>query len=163
MGAVSFYEKSTDRTSSYFRHLAAIFGIRDLWTKLQFEFLKELTALKTAADPAAAEAASREHLRALAEGFCSDLNKLSIGELAEWKTEFLTSLSDLAEASKKGSEDVTKQVQDSIKAANDAKAAAENAAAQAKAAATALENAAKPAFITVKLTGDFEDEVVILS
>ena len=51
-------------------------------------------------------------------------------ELGEWKTEFLASLSALSEAAKKGSEEVTKQVQEIVKQATkdaaDAKAAAEN-------------------------------------
>ena len=48
MGAISFYEKGTDKTTTYFRHLGIILAIRDLWTKVQFEFLKELIVLKDA-------------------------------------------------------------------------------------------------------------------
>ena len=66
--------------------------IGDLWTKLQFAFLKELTVLKSAADPVAAEAAARERLRALAEAFVNDLNKTATGEVTEWKTTSLESL-----------------------------------------------------------------------
>src|SRR5262245_30141887 len=51
MGAISFYEKGTDKTTTYFRHVGIILAIRDLWTKVQFEFLKELMALKSTADP----------------------------------------------------------------------------------------------------------------
>src|SRR5947209_17239298 len=40
MGAISFYEKGTDKTTAYFRQLGIILAIRDLWTKVQFEFLK---------------------------------------------------------------------------------------------------------------------------
>ena len=48
MGAISFYEKGTDKPTTYFRHLGIILAIRDLWTKVQFEFLKELIVLKDA-------------------------------------------------------------------------------------------------------------------
>src|SRR5687768_14416156 len=51
MGTISFYEKATDRTTTYFRHVAAILAIRDLWTKFQFEFMKELMTHKTAPEP----------------------------------------------------------------------------------------------------------------
>jgi hypothetical protein len=165
MGAISFYEKGTDKTTAYFRHVGIILAIRDLWTKVQFEFLKELTALKAAADPTAGEPAARERIRALAEGFCNDLNKAATGELAEWRTEFLTSLSELESAAKKGSEDVTKQIQDVAKAAEksaaDAKTAAEKSATAAQTAAKAAEDAAKPGGVNLTVTGDFDDEVVI--
>src|SRR5690348_2821246 len=48
--SISFYERGTEKTTSYFRHLGIILAIRDLWTTVQFEFLKELVALKSAAD-----------------------------------------------------------------------------------------------------------------
>ena len=165
MGAISFYEKGTDKTTAYFHHVGIILAIRDLWTKVQFEFLKELTALKAAADPTAGEPAARERIRALAEGFCNDLNKAATGELTEWRTEFLTSLSELETAAKKGSEDVTKQIQEVAKAAEksaaDAKTAAEKAAIAAQTAAKAAEDAAKPGGVNLTVTGDFDDEVVI--
>ena len=110
MGAISFYERGTDKTTAYFRHLGIILAIRDLWTRVQFEFLKELIVLKSAADPKAAEAVARERIRALAQAFCNDLDKVATGELTDWRTEFLTSLSELEAAAKKGSEDVTMQV-----------------------------------------------------
>jgi hypothetical protein len=165
MGAISFYEKGTDKTSSYFRHLGIILAIRDLWTKVQFEFLKELTVLKSAADPKTAETVARERIGALAEAFCNDLNKVATGELTEWRTEFLASLSELESVAKKGSEDVTKQIQEALhaaeQAATDAKAAAEKAAGDAKAAAKTAEEAAKPGAINLTLSGDFDDQVLI--
>jgi hypothetical protein len=165
MGAISFYEKGTDKTSSYFRHLGIILAIRDLWTKVQFEFLKELTVLKSAADPKAGEAVARERIGALAEAFCNDLNRVATGELTEWRTEFLASLSELESAAKKGSEDVTTQIQEVLKAAEqaatDAKAAAEKAAGDAKAAAKTAEEAGKPGALNLTLSGDFDDQVLI--
>jgi hypothetical protein len=153
MGSISFYEKGTDKTNAYFRQLGTILAIRDLWTKVQFEILKELMTLKGNTDPKA-EVNVREYIRTLAEAFCNDLNKATSGELGEWRTEFLASLSELEEAAKKGTEGVTKQIQESIKAA-------EEATASAKVAAKAAENAARPGAINITLSGDFDDEVII--
>jgi len=165
MGAISFYEKVTDKTTAYFRHVGIILAIRDLWTKAQFEFLKELIVLKDAADPKTAEVVARERIRALAEAFCNDLNKITTGELTEWRTEFLASLSELEAAATKGTEDVRKQIQETVRAAEnaatDAKAAAEKAAADARAAAKTAEEASKPGALNLTLSGDFDDEVLI--
>ena len=186
MGAISFYEKGTDKTTTYFRHLGIILAIRDLWTKVQFEFLKELIVLKDAADRKTAEVVARERIRVLAEAFCNDLNKITTGELTElsvrlrflhllnkvatgelteWRTEFLASLSELEAAAKKGTDDVTKQIQETVRAAEtaaiDAKAAAEKAAADARAAAKTAEEASKPGALNLTLSGDFDDEVLI--
>ena len=159
MGAISFYEKGTDKTTAYFRHLGII------WTKVQFEFLKELMVLKGAADPKAGEAVARERIRALANAFCNDLDKVATGELTDWRTEFLASLSELEAAAKKGSEDVTTQIQEALKAAEkaaaDARAAAEKAAADARAAAKTAEEAGKPGALNLALSGDFDEQVLI--
>jgi hypothetical protein len=48
MSTITFYEKATDKRTAYFRQVATILAIRDLWTKAQFAFLKELRALKDA-------------------------------------------------------------------------------------------------------------------
>ena len=165
MGAISFYEKGTDKTTAYFRHLGIILAIRDLWTKVQFEFLKELTVLKNAADPKAGETVARERIRALAEAFCNDLDKVATGELTDWRTEFLASLSELEAAAKKGTQDVTTQIQEVLKAAEkaatDARVAAENAAADARAAAKTADEAGKPGALNLALSGDFDDQVLI--
>ena len=165
MGAISFYEKGTDKTTAYLRHVGIILAIRDLWTKVQFEFLKELMALKSAADPKTGEAVAREHIRALAEAFCNDLDKVATGELTEWRTEFLASLSELEAAAKNGSEDATTQIQEVLKAAEkaatDARATAEKAAADARAAAKTAEEVGKPGALNLALSGDFDDQVFI--
>jgi AcrR family transcriptional regulator len=165
MGAISFYEKGTDKTTAYFRHLGIILAIRDLWTKVQFEFLKELTVLKNATDPKAGEAVARERIRALAEAFCNDLDKVATGELTDWRTEFLASLSELEAAAKKGTQDVTTQIQEVLKAAEkaatDARVAAEKAAADARAAAKTADEAGRPGALNVALSGDFDDQVLI--
>jgi hypothetical protein len=151
MGAVAFYERVTDKASSYFRHVVAILSIRDLWTKLQFEVLKELEKLRKATDVATAEAAARDQIIALVEAYCTDLDKITTTEAMEWRTEFQTSMGELEEAARKGSEDVIKRIEDYAKAA-------EKAAADAKAAAEAL----KPGYLNLKVNGDFEGEVVVL-
>ena len=165
MGSMSFYDRGTDKTTTYFRHVGIILAIRDLWTKLQFEFLKELAALRKAGDRTLEEPATRERLVALAAAFCTDLNKATSGELTEWRTEFLASLSELEAAAKQGSEDVTKQIREVVqaaeKAAADAKVAAQEAAADAQAAAKSAEDAAKPGGVNLTVVGDFDDQVVI--
>src|SRR5260221_14436157 len=110
MGAISFYEKGTDKPTTYFRHLGIILAIQDLWTKVQFEFLKELIVLKDAADRKTAEAVARERITALAEAFCNDVNKITTGELTEWRTGFLAPPSQLAGAGEKGTAAGTKQI-----------------------------------------------------
>jgi hypothetical protein len=164
MGAISFFERGSDKTTAYFRQIATILAIRDLWTKLQFAILKELRALAAAPDPAAEEA-TRGRVLAIAETFCTDLDKIATGELSEFRTEFLDSLKELQETSQKGMQDITKQLDEHAKAAEkaaaDARVAAEKAAADAKAAAKAAEDAAKPGFVNVTIVGEFDDEVVI--
>src|SRR5262249_5239722 len=85
MGAISFYEKRTDKAMAYCRKVGIIHAIRRIWTKVQFEFHRELMALKSAADSKTGEAVAREHISALAEAFCNDLNKVATGELTEWR------------------------------------------------------------------------------
>jgi hypothetical protein len=110
MGAILFFEKATDNTSAYFRHLATTLAIRDLWTRLQFAFLKELMANK------ADNAETRERLRLLAESFCNDLDKLGSDEITQWRTESLTSLSELEASAKAGTEEVRPNLKTTAKA-----------------------------------------------
>jgi hypothetical protein len=164
MGAISFYEKGSDKTSSYFRQIATILAIRDLWTRLQFALAKELMPLKGSVDPATTDPA-RLRILALGEAFCVDLDKASTGELAEFRTEFMTSLADLEAASKKGTDEMTKLLDERLKAAEkaavDAKTAADKAASDARAAVKAVEEAARPGFLNLTVVGEFDDEVVI--
>ena len=88
MGTIIFYEKGTDKTVAYFRHQGVILAIRDLWTKLEFELLKELEQFKNAADAVAAEPDTRERIRTLAQAFCTDLDRLSKTEFEEWRKDF---------------------------------------------------------------------------
>ena len=164
MGAISFYERGSDKTSAYFRQIATILVIRDLWTRLQFALAKELIPLKGATDPALTDP-SRLRVLAIAEAFCVDLDKAATGEWAEFRTDFMTSLTELDAAATKGMGDMTKLLEDRLKVAEktaaDAKAAADKAITDAKAAAKAVEDAAKPGFVNVAVTGDFDGEVAI--
>ena len=96
----------------------------------------------------------RAKIIALAEAFCNDLNKVSTSELADWRTAFMASATELSEAAKKGGDDVTKQLQDVARAA-------EKAATDAKAAAEAAAEAAKPGSVNLTISGDFDSEVVV--
>lgn len=166
MGAISFYERGTDKTSAYFRHVSIILAIRDLWTKLQFQILKELMTLKSASDPTVKQQDSRERIRVLAEAFCNDLDKAATGEFTDWRTDFLASLSELAAAAKQGTADVTARIEDSIKSIEksvaSAKAASEKASAEAKAAAQSAEEAASPGGVNLSLLGEFEHVIVFV-
>jgi hypothetical protein len=158
MGTISFYEKGTTKSSDYFRHLNVILSIRDLWTKLQFALLNEAIALNKADDKVAAEPAARTRITALAEAFCNDLNKVSTSELADWRTAFTASLSELSETAKKGTDDVAKQLQDAVKAAEKS---ATDAKAAAQTAAKAAVEAGKSGALNLTISGDFDGEVVV--
>jgi hypothetical protein len=147
MGAISFWERTTSATRTYFRHLGVVFAVRDLWTKLQFALLKELVAVK--AGEATSEAPARERLLMLSEAFCRDLDSLASAELNEWRTEFLASLSELDAVAKKGTADVQKQLQEAAKAYEEA----------ARDAKIAADSASKQAIVNVTITGDFEGQV----
>jgi SMODS and SLOG-associating 2TM effector domain 2 len=150
MGAVSFFDKTTDSASAYFRHLVVQLAIRDLWTRLEFELLKEFLATKLG--DAGAEAAATNHICTLAEAFCRDLDKISSAELSEWRTEFLASLSQLEAAAKQGAEHTQKQLLDAVKAIEKASADALKAA----------QEAAQAAFMILKVEGADGDVAVLI-
>lgn len=154
MGAVSFYERATDKASAYFRSVTIILNIRDKWTKFQFELLKELLTLSKAADQAVAQPAARERIVALAEAFCNDLNASTSGELSDWRAEFIASVSELEEVSKKGSTDTLKRMEDLAKQAA-------TSVDQAVSAAKAAEDAARPGNLNLTISGEFEGEAII--
>lgn len=155
MGAVTFYERGTDQTNAYFRHITVVLGIRDLWSRFQFELLKELTALRNGGDSEDGRKVAREHIVALAQGFNNDLDKLATDELTDWRTAFLASLSELGEAAKNGSQAVSTQMEQLL-------ASAQKAAADATAAAKAAEDARRPGYVNIEISGDFDGEAVIL-
>jgi hypothetical protein len=153
MGAISFYERGSDKTTAYFRQIATILTIRDLWTKLQFAVVKELSAFGNST-VAKAEQETRMRILALGEAFCVDLDKTAAGELGEFRMEFLASLTELDAVSKKALEEASKQLEERAKAA-------EKAAAEASAAAKAVDDATKPGFLNLSVVGDFDHEVVV--
>jgi hypothetical protein len=153
MGAISFYENVTADAAAYFRQVRAALDIRDLWTKLQFEFLKELMGSK--AGDSNAEALISDRLIKLAEAFCNDLDKITSSELVEWRTEFMGSLSELESTAKKGTEDSHALLQNAVKAY-------ENAAAESRAAARAANEGAKPGYLNLEIIGDFDQVVVFV-
>jgi len=153
MGAVAFYERGTDRTTTYFRHVATIMTVRDIWTKLQFEFLREIMGFKQAGQ-AGDEAAVRAKIVTLAEAFSNDLNRLTATELSDWRAEFLTSLSELEAAAKKGGEDVGVRLTAYVTEAKKAAAEAEEAAQRALAAS-------RPSFVNVVLSGTYDTAVTV--
>src|SRR2546421_317936 len=99
MGAISFYEKGTDKTTAYFRHLGIILAIRDLWTKVQFEFLKALTALKSAADQKAA-ADARAAAKTVEEA--SKPGALNLALSGDFDDQVLISVDDVEVARSRG-------------------------------------------------------------
>jgi hypothetical protein len=154
MGAVAFYERGTDKTNSYFRHIAVILGIRDLWSKFQFEVLKELTALRNGGDTEEGQKAAREHIVALAQGFNNDLDKLAADEQTDWRTAFLASLSELSEAAKNGNQSANTRLEQLV-------TSAQQAATEATAAAKAAADARRPGYLNIEISSDFDDDVAI--
>jgi hypothetical protein len=151
MGAIVFYERATDTTGSYFRYVIVILSFRDLWTKLEFEVLKELEKVKKATDATTAEQLARDQIFALAEAYCADVDKVTTTEATEWRMAFQASMGALAEAAKKGSDDVLKRIEENAKAA-------EKAASDAKAVVDSL----RPGQLNVSIKGNFDGEVTLL-
>ncbi|MBY3158994.1 hypothetical protein HFO56_42765 [Rhizobium laguerreae] len=153
MGGIALFERGTDLSTSYFRHLTITIAIRKLWNEFQLTMLKEYPGLlKTAgSDPDAA----RDRAIELARALCKDLDTLVSTEQTEWRTEFIESLKELDTAAKEGMGKVKTDLQAAMdvvtKAAGEAKAAAEQARA-----------ALLPGDINVTVTGDFDGNLVVL-
>jgi hypothetical protein len=151
MGAIALYERGTDKTSAYFRHLAVGIAIRNLWNRFQLTLLKEYPSLAASTDTAA----SRHRMCELAEAFCNDVDKLVGDEQTQWHTELVNSLNELDQIATKGAADVKAQV------AEFAETAA-RAAQEAKAAADRIEAATKPGHLNLAISGEFDGELIIL-
>ncbi len=90
MGAIALFERGTDLSGSYFRHLTITIAIRNLWNEFQLTMLKEYPALiKTAGTD---ETAARSRAIELARALCKDIDTLVATEQTEWRTEFIESL-----------------------------------------------------------------------
>ena len=159
MGALGLIESTSDTSSRYFRYLGITMAIRDLWTKLEFAFLKE--GLKAGVGDTTAEAAARDRVIALAEAFCNDLGKLISGELGEWRAEFIASISELDAIAKEGSDSAKSRLERAVNDYRAATAKAEEAEKAAKVAAKAAEEASKPALLNVTIEGEFDDTVTV--
>ncbi|TBD71750.1 hypothetical protein ELH07_38295 [Rhizobium ruizarguesonis] len=153
MGAIALFERGTDLSTSYFRHLTITIAIRNLWNEFQLTILKEYPALADTAQ--SNQNAARDRAIELARALCKDLDTLVSAEQTEWRTEFIESLKELDTAAKEGVGKVTADLQAAMdkvtKAADETKAAAE----QAKAALL-------PGDINVTVTGDFDGNLVVL-
>lgn len=154
MGAIGFYEKGSDRTSAYFRQIATILAIRDMWTKCQFDLAKELISVQGATAPAATDPA-RVRILDIGQAFVADIDRVATGELTEFRTELQASLSELDATTRKGTEELTKLLDERLKTA-------ERVAAEARAATKAAEDARKAGFVNLSVTGEFDGELVVL-
>ena len=154
MGALLYYDRATDKAGSYFRYVTTILTMRDLWTKLQFEILKQLESIRGSSDAKQIETV-RQQVLALTEAYCNDLDKITTSEATEWRTAFQASLSQLEETARKGTADVTNRIQEYAKAAA-------QAAAESKAAAEAVAAASQPGLVNLTIKGEFDGEVSIL-
>ena len=129
MAALALYEKGTDRTSAYFRHLATLLAIRDLWTKLLFELLPE--SRRSYAAGSDEEQAAVERVIALAAAFVGDLDRLATDELGTWRTEHTTSLNELEQIAETGRTGTSASLQAALSEQRKARAAREAAGAEA--------------------------------
>jgi hypothetical protein len=172
LGGLAIYEKSLDLSAAYFRHNAVTMAIRDLWTKMEFEFFKELMK----EDDGPISDADFDRLLELAQAFCNDINKLTSDEHGEFKTEFLASMSELDALAKKGLTDTAAQFEKAVKAhkadvekikeeaenaKKEAEAAAKKAVEAAKAAKEASEATAKPGYLNITIKGNVDGNIAV--
>lgn len=153
MAGISFYERSLNLAAAYFRSVGILIGMRDIWTRLQFELLAELRAATVGG--ADVEVPARDRMAALAQAAWSDMEALTRGEQENWQGEVLASLKDLATAAEGGRGTVETrltQMEKDAAAAATARADRTTAAARAKA----------PALLTVTLSGDFAGRAEVL-
>ena len=153
MGAIALFERGTDLSSSYFRHLTITIAIRNLWNEFQLSILKEYPALlKTSAtDPIAA----RDRAIELARALCKDIDTLVSTEQTEWRTEFIELLKELDTAAKEGLGKVRSDLEAAMDKVTKAAEEARKAAEQAKAAPVSGD-------LNVTVQGDFDDNLVVL-
>lgn len=111
MSAMSFWETATSSTAAYFRQIQLILGIRDLWTRFEFDFVGALRARQIGQVD---ENTTKSTLLELARTVVTSIDDLAQGELAEWKQEFLTSISTLNTASSEGIEQIRSDIRASV-------------------------------------------------
>ena len=142
MGAISFFETSTDSVSSYFRYVSIVISMRDHWTRFQFEVSKVLRS--RIPDNADSDRATGQRILELGEAFWTDVEALSKGEVETWQAEFQASVSHLAEVAEGGLGTIETRLNKSIDDLN-AVRAKERAARETE----------KPAFVNLSIQGAF--------
>ncbi|MER9924448.1 SLATT domain-containing protein [Mesorhizobium sp. M0048] len=153
MGAIALFERGTDLSAAYFRHLTITIAIRNLWNEFQLTILKEYPALLETAS--ADKKAARERAIELARALCKDIDTLVSTEQTEWRTEFMDSLKELETAAKDGIGAVKTDLQAAMDKVTKAAEEATKAAEQAKAALL-------PGDLNVTVTGSFDGNLVVL-
>jgi hypothetical protein len=153
MGAIALFERGTDLSASYFRHLTITIAIRNLWNEFQLTMLKEYPSLLTTASKD--EPAARNRAIELARALCKDIDTLVTAEQTEWRTEFFESLKELDAVAKEGLGKVRTDLETAMEKVT-------NAAKEAKAAAEQAKAALLPADVNVTVTGDFDGNLVVL-
>ncbi|MDL2403103.1 hypothetical protein [Rhizobium mayense] len=143
MGAFAFYDRTTDATSAYFRHVTILLSIRDLWSTFEFSIAKCLT--NVAPDDSATT--TKQQLLEVAQAFSKELDAVTAQEMTDWKTEFTAALSQLQQAADKGGSDLNDRLEALEKAT---KATADEAIA-----------AAKPGLLNITISDDFDGQAVI--
>jgi hypothetical protein len=146
MGGITLYEKIAGGTDSYFRAVASIVSIRDLWTALQFEWTK--TVLSSDDNDAASAKKARMDMINSAQTFATEVEKITKAEIDQWQTGFVAAMTAASGLATKGLDD--------LKTSIDALAKKQEEAAQAAAAD------AKTAILNVKIEGDFDGDARIL-
>lgn len=153
MAAVSFFEKSLNLSTSYFRHVGILIGMRDTWTRFQFELLGELSAASVGGPDV--QTAARDRIAVLGQAAWADIETLTRGEQENWQSEAQAAMTALSAVADKGRNDTDARL---TQMANDAAAHRKSSADRQHA-----ERAAKaPALLTLEITGAFAGEATIL-
>ncbi|MBY5549914.1 hypothetical protein HFO61_24420 [Rhizobium leguminosarum] len=153
MGAIALFERGTDLSSSYFRHLTITIAIRNLWNEFELTMLKEYPALVETASKN--QIAARDRAIELVRALCKDIDTLVSTEQTEWRTEFIESLKELDTAAKDGMGKVKTDLQAAIDKVTKAAEGVSKAVEQAKAALL-------PGDLNVTVNGDFDGNLVVL-
>lgn len=150
MGAIALYERGTDLSSAYFRHLAIGIAIRNLWNDFQLTVLKEYPTLLTGD-----KIVARERAVEMARTFCKEMDGLVTTEQTAWRTEFTESLKELDTIAKDGLGKMRTDLEAALMKAATAADEAQAAADQAKAALLSGD-------LNLTVTGDFDGNLLVL-
>jgi hypothetical protein len=123
MSAALLYERLIEGSGGYFRAMAAVIAIRDLWTAYQFADIG-----RSLAPPDSDAVKEIERWRAPAETFCKELDLIVANELTSWKTAYQNVANFRYETAQNGMANVLKEIKASAEAAADAATKAEDTA-----------------------------------